>query len=173
MFVQKEKTFKIEKDCLFLIGKLNLNSNYFINKINQGVSQPNNNNYKTNVLGLMTSWDYFCEDEKFLKTLFPIFDKLDSYSFIKNYFLDSAWGIIEKFGERTVSHDHLPCIFSGVIYLNDHPQELIFPSINEKIKPEKGKFVLFSSDLIHLAKRNTSYKAKYAISFNLIKKLDY
>jgi hypothetical protein len=173
MLIEKENTFKIEKDCLFLIGKLNLNTNYFINKINQGVHQSNNNNYKTNVVGLMTSWDYFCEDEKFLKALFPIFDKLDNYSFIKNYYLDTAWGIIEKFGGRTKSHNHIPSIFSGVIYLNDHPQELIFPSINEKVKPEKGKFVLFSSDLIHLAKRNISHKDKYAISFNLIQKPDY
>ena len=45
-------------------------------------------------------------------------------------------------------------------------QELIFPQINQKVKPEKGKFVVFSSELRHKTNRNNSDKNKYALSFN-------
>ena len=50
--------------------------------------------------------------------------------------------------------------------MNDHPQKLDFPDINESITPEEGRFVMFSSFLNHKAKRNVVEKAKYAIAFN-------
>jgi hypothetical protein len=169
MIIKKESLTKIEKNCLFLIGKSKIDSDYFIDRINQGVEESNNN-FKTNVVGHMTDWKYFCQDKKFIEFLFPILDKLDEYPFVEEYALQSAWGIIENWGGRTIEHNHSPALYSGVLYLNNHSQELIFPAINEKVKPEKGKFVLFSADLRHKANRIICDKPKYAISFNLIHK---
>jgi ectoine hydroxylase-related dioxygenase (phytanoyl-CoA dioxygenase family) len=65
-------------------------------------------------------------------------------------------------------HDHFGCYVSGAIYLNSHDQLLEFPEINEKVKPEIGSFVIFTSFLKHGCKRNLTNKTKYGISFNIV-----
>ena len=77
-----------------------------------------------------------------------------------------AWGLKEGYGQRTTKHDHLPNYLSGVLYLNNHKQKLLFDEIKQEVKPEEGKFVLFSSFLKHKAERNLSREIKYAIAFN-------
>ena len=42
-----------------------------------------------------------------------------------------------------------------------------FKQINQSVKPEKGKFVLFSSFLQHGCKASKSENIKYGISFNM------
>jgi len=167
MEIQKEIISKIEKDYLFLTGNINLDCKYFIEKINSNISSESNLNYKTNVIGKQTSWSFFNKDEKFKYVLFDIFDYLDSIKNIKGYYLDSSWGLKEDEGDYTRVHDHLPSFLSGIIYLNKHPQKLFLPEINQKIIPDCGKLVLFSSFLKHYTKRNNIKEGKYAIAFNL------
>ena len=97
------------------------------------------------------------------------FDFLEKQSLIKNKECDlySSWGNKMGFGSRTLSHDHLPSVVSGVIYLNDHNQKLIFKEIEEEVIPKKGSFALFSPILKHHCTRNYTNKIKYGISFNL------
>ena len=160
---------KIKIDYLFIQGALDIDSNYFINEINKGIKEKENENFKTNVKGLMTSWEYFNNNANFLKVILPLFDYLDSLKNIIPYCLHSAWGIKEGFSNYTHEHDHghEPNYFSGIIYLNDHTQTLLFPEIKLKFKPILNSFLLFSSFLKHKTIRNTSNKEKYAISFNL------
>jgi len=160
---------KIKIDYLFIQGALDIDSDYFINEINKGIKEKENENFKTNVKGLMTSWEYFNNNANFLKVILPLFDYLDSLKNIKEYYLHGAWGIKEGFSNYTHEHDHghEPNYFSGIIYLNDHTQTLLFPQIKLKFKPILNSFVLFSSFLKHKTIRNTSNKEKYAISFNL------
>lgn len=164
MNLEKEIITKIQKEVIFLVGKIKINSQYFIDKIEEGI-QNSKNNFNTNVIGYMTEWNYFCNDKEFIKLLMPILDKIDQNKFIRNYYLKEAWGLKEGFSHQTKEHDH-PAYLSGVIYLNNHTQELIFSQINQKVTPEKGKFVIFSSELKHMTNRNNSNKNKYAISFN-------
>ena len=165
---------KIKIDYLFIQGALDIDSNYFINEINKGIKEKENENFKTNVKGLMTSWQYFNNNNNLLKGILPIFDYLDSLKNIIPYCLHSAWGIKEGFSNYTHEHDHghEPNYFSGIIYLNDHTQTLLFPEIKLKFKPILNSFVLFSSFLKHKTIRNTSNKEKYAISFNLTTSLN-
>jgi len=166
MILEQEVFGKVKKDYFFITGKLKLNNpKSLINKIKEGVKKSNNN-FTTNVYGYMTPWKYFVNDQEFLTELFPLLDKLDSLPFIKNYDLQDAWGLIEGWGGRTRRHSHSTCYISGALYLNEHPQELIFPEINQKVKPEVGKFALFSSDLTHFANRNRCQDQKYGIAFN-------
>ena len=172
MQIEKELVGKIQTDYLFLVGKLELDAKYFIDKIKEG-TQNSKNNYLTNVVGLMTDWRYFCSDKQFIKTIYPVLDKLDKYKFLRDYELELAWGLAEGFGGRTKEHNHTPSVISGVLYLNDHDQDLIFPDINEKVKPEEGKIVIFSSELKHKCDRNTMDKVKYAIAFNFNQTFQY
>jgi hypothetical protein len=159
---------KIPRPYIFYTGKIkNINSKYFIEKINEGCNSNDNLSYKTNVKGEMTSFTYFNNDIKFLKILFPIFDFIDTDTNIERYFLEESWGIKNNTGCYTSMHHHNNCYISGAIYLNSHDQLLEFPEINEKIKPEIGSFVIFTSFLKHGCKRNITNKTKYGISFNL------
>jgi hypothetical protein len=172
MKIEKEVVGQIQRDYLFLVGKVKIDAKYFINKIKEG-SKNSKNNYSTNVVGLMTDWCYFCSDKEFIKAIYPVLDQVDKHKFIRRYELSVAWGIAEGFGGMTKEHDHTPSVISGVLYLNNHHQDLIFPDINEKVKPEEGRIVMFSSELKHSCHRNVTDKVKYAISFNFNEVFQY
>ena len=159
---------KIQQPYIFYTGKIkNIDSKYFIKKINEGCNSNDNLSYKTNLKGEMTSFTYFNNDMEFLKILFPIFDFMDEDTDIRRYSLEDSWGIKSNISSYTTMHDHFGSYISGAIYLNSHDQLLEFPEINEKVKPEIGSFVVFTSFLKHGCKRNITNKTKYGISFNL------
>ena len=166
MEIQKEIKSKIERNYFFTEGMLDLDAKYFINEIEEGI-KDSSLNYKTNVKGKQTSWEFFNQNPQFLKTLFIIFDYLDRIKDMRNYHLGTAWGVREDYGDYSRIHDHLPCFLSGIIYLNKHSQKLFLPEIKEEVIPACGKLILFSSFLKHYTPRNLTNDSKYAIAFNL------
>ena len=167
MIINKEIVSKILRDYIFLTGTFDIDSKYFKKRIDEGI-QSSKLNYKTNVYGKHTDWTFFTTDNQFIVLLLQIIDHLETLDTpLKKFILAEAWGLIENFGDYTRKHAHEPFYLSGVLYLNDHPQKLYFPEINQEITPKKGRFVLFSSFLLHQTKRNLKHKSKYAISFNL------
>ena len=168
MKIDKEIISKVEREYFFISGILDIDAKYFKKRIDEGV-QHSTYNYRTNVQGMMTDFFYFNKDKNFKTVLLQILDYLDQLNFpLKACKLDHSWGIIEKFGDYTQRHDHIPAYFSGNLYLNDHHQKLYFPEIKQEITPKKGRFVIFSSFLLHHTKRNLRDTAKYAIAFNFI-----
>ena len=132
-----------------------------------GITSRRSINYKTNVQGKHTEWEFFNKDKEFHILLFQIIDHLEALKInFQPFFLHSSWGIIEGLGEHTQKHHHEPEYLSGALYLNAHPQKLYFPDIQQEITPEIGRFAVFSSFLSHHTKRNLIEKEKYAISFN-------
>ena len=169
MKIKKVLRSKIERDYFFITGNLKtIDSKYFISKIDEGVKLSSNLNYKTNVMGQRTSFDFFCHDPHFVKIINELIHYLDTsrITIEHRYRLADAWGVKEGFGDYAKKHHHLPHYISGIIYFNNHPQKLYFPDIEEEIKPKDGDFVLFSSFLNHYTDRNTTDKYKYALSFN-------
>ena len=166
MIIDKEIVSQILRDYIFITGIFDIDSKYFKKRIEEGV-QNSSINYKTNVVGKHTEWKLFNKDEQFMALLLQMVDHLESLNIkLDGFYLEDAWGLIEKFGDYTKKHNHGSSYISGVLYLNDHPQKLYFPTIQQEIIPKKGRFVLFSSFLIHYTKRNLKHKDKYAISFN-------
>ena len=166
MEIQKEILSQIKRDYFFIVGTIEIDANYFINKIEEGI-KSSSLNFKTNVVGQMTEWKFFRGDKKFIDIMFKFLDYLDNNKITKeSHFLNGAWGVKESFGEYTKEHSHLPSYLSGSIYLNNHSQKLYFPDIKKEIEPKKGTFVLFSSFLKHYTNRNNTNKSKYALSFN-------
>ena len=159
---------KIERDFYFIKGKIKINSKYFIKKIEEGILESTNQNFNTNVVGLMTSYTYFNKDVLFVKTLLPIMDLIDSKTNAKKYSLYDSWGLKNTFSNYTKLHDHGNLYLSGVIYLNKSSQNLFFPEINETVESNVGNFAVFSSFLKHgTNKRLTGLnEVKYALSFN-------
>ena len=117
MKLKKITQDKVKIDYLLIEGFLDINSKYFIKEIENGITKDDNNNFNTNVKGYMTSYEYFNNNKNFLKSIYPLFDYLDSLDNIKPYNLSSSWGLKENFSHFTEPHDHLPAYLSGIIYL--------------------------------------------------------
>ena len=166
MEIQKEIISKIEREYFFIEGTLDLDGEYFINKIEEGIKESSLYN-KTSVKGGMTEWDFFLKDKKFYPILVKIIDCIEQLKLVRHKFtIRSVWGVRTGFGEYAQEHDHLPSLISGVLYLHDHSQKLYFPQIKKEVIPQRGKFALFSSFLNHYTRRNIIDKNKYGISFN-------
>tara|TARA_R100001244_G_C5122332_1_gene123793 strand:- start:149 stop:703 length:555 start_codon:yes stop_codon:yes gene_type:complete len=166
MIIDKEIVSKTYRQYFFISGVVDIDEKYFKKRIDEGVKNSSLN-YNTNVIGKHTAWQFFNKDENFGIFLLQMIDYLEGLDIsLQRFFLDEAWGIIEKFGDYTKRHHHGSAYLSGVLYIHDHHQKLFFPEINQEITPKKGRFVVFSSFLKHYTERNTQHKAKYAISFN-------
>jgi hypothetical protein len=167
MIVQKFFNKKVEKEYFFIQGKIDINADYFINKIKSCWGTEQEKKYFTNVKGRMTSWDYFNEDKEFHKALSQLIYYIDSQIKLFPYKLAESWGLELRKNQYTAFHTHSGRYWSGVIYLNSSQQELSFPEIKQKIKPEPGVFGIFSSFLEHGCDFNEEDISKYAISFNM------
>jgi len=167
MNVEKFFERKVLKQYFFIQGTVKIDSEYLLKKINEGFEDPKNQTFKTNIKGQMTSWQYFNKDEQFIKLIHKFIDLIDENIKLPSYKLQDSWGFCVNKGGSTKFHDHGYDIWSGVLYLNEHDQTLDFPEINQKVKPEKGKFVLFSSFLNHGCKIHRCENSKFGISFNM------
>ena len=165
--MQKEiKTF-IEQPVFLFVEKIKIDIKYFKHRIDEGIAHESNKNYQSNVQSKMTAWNFFCDDEVFVKQVFrPARNIIETRTREGKFKLHNAWGIKQSNDEKTISHDHRPSLASGVVYLDDCDQELRFDQIDQVIKPQKGLLVLFSGILNHYTNRNKS-NDKYALSFNL------
>ena len=174
MKILKHKESKISQNYFFIKGNLDLNCQYFIQKIEEGIKAPDNKNFQSNVQGEMTEWRYFCQDYEFAKIASKILDYCEAHNLLdKKVYLANAWGYKETFSNYTKRHSHHPGVLSGLIYLSNVDQPLIFDEINESVVPEAGNFALFSSFLYHQTKsRILDNKIKYGISFNFYEQLD-
>ena len=57
MKVNKVFNTKVERDCVFVTGKLNLPTDYFIQEIEKGIVADNNESFKTNLVSPMTNYE--------------------------------------------------------------------------------------------------------------------
>ena len=166
MFIQRHIDNKVNIDYFFVKGKIEIDDQYFIEKIKHSCKNKNNMNNRTHVKGLMTPFDFFVNDLNFVNTLKPLISYIDKNYDLDYYQLKDAWGIELRSGEKTTLHNHRGASWSGVIYLNSSDQKLNFPEINQFIKPEKGVFGLFSSFLKHECESNNDEFSKFGLSFN-------
>ena len=161
----------IERDArirsyFFEFHLLNINTESFIKKINQHIEQKNLND-QTNVQGEMTDWKAFLNDEDLRKILYDCFFELKDYAKIGKVTVDEAWGIKINKGDFTFEHNHGGTMFSGVLYLSDSEQKLVFPELEIEVTPKKGTLVMFNSYLKHKTNSiNKSDEPKYGIAFN-------
>ena len=79
MKIEKEMVSKLPREYLFVSGILDLNVKYFKKRIEEGV-KASNINYKTNVYGRHTAWDFFNKDKEFGLLLCQMIDHLESLS---------------------------------------------------------------------------------------------
>jgi|TARA_Y100000114_G_scaffold68125_1_gene62461 hypothetical protein len=158
----------VKKQIFFYEVELEpFDENYFIEKIEKGILENNNNNFKSDVQGEMTSFQFFVEDpflEKILKNF------LRGIKFERGWgiVLVDAWGIKMTKGCYTNYHDHIESSYSGILYLSKSSVPLILPELNKKIYPEKYKILFFDSFLNHGTEKIID-ETKYAIAFNFKK----
>ena len=166
MIIDKEIISQIYRPYFFITGVFDIDEEYFKKKIEEGI-QNSPLNYRTNVCGHHTDWKFFNKDKNFNVLLMQMVDYIEKLDIdLDKFYLEDSWGLVLGSGDYTKKHHHSNFYISGVLYLNDHPQKLYFPEINQEIVPQKGRCVFFSSYLLHYTNRNIQQTKKYAISFN-------
>ena len=124
-------------------------------------------NYKTNVKGKMTGWEFFKNIPEFNKILLEIGQIFNSFNF-RAMTLSQAWGNIIEKGDEVMMHNHRYNSVSGVLYLTENGPGTYFPQFNKTIVEKIGKFVFFSAEADHgVAKSNVKQK-RYTIACNFI-----
>jgi hypothetical protein len=168
MIITKDVDRKVLKAYHFTKGIIKIDADYFINKINESCASEDNLNHKTNIKGSMTPYQFFKDDPKFIEIVQQFIEFIDENYNYTNYHLEDAWGFRLNKGEKTVYHTHYQSYWSGAIYLNKSSQNLIFPDINEELKPEVGSFAIFSGFLNHGCEKNLEDTPKFGLSFNMM-----
>lgn len=159
---------KVLIPTIFCQNKINISNvkNKLISDIEEGIKLKNNFSYKTNVKGQMTDWKYFNKNNEFISCLKNGCDDLIKLINLEDAEIESSWGIKISTGDYTKPHNHIEHIYSGILYLNDCEQEIIFDELNLKVKILEGTFLFFSGILKHYVDRNLTNQDKYAIAFN-------
>jgi hypothetical protein len=163
---------KIKKEViqktLFIETHLEADYQYFIDNINIGIKNSPQN-FTTNVLGFMTPWDYFKEDEKFLEQIaIPSFNIIeDDEDLTRRWQLGNCWGTKQSKSHYTKRHSHPQSVYTCVFYLNDDDNNLIIPKLDREVVPKKGKLIIFNGFLDHRTRRIVKDKERYSIAFNL------
>ncbi len=69
MKIYKHIERKILRDFTFIKGNIDSDQNYFIDQIEKGITEKDNQNFQTSVVGKMTDWKFFVRDQHFLNIL--------------------------------------------------------------------------------------------------------
>ena len=70
MKINKLIISSIVREYFFITGSVGkIDYKYFIDKIEEGITLTTNLNYKTNVIGKQTDFDYFLNDKNFIKII--------------------------------------------------------------------------------------------------------
>jgi hypothetical protein len=166
VIIEKHIDRPIEIPSFFIKGKIQIDCEYFIDKIKKECLENTKYNYQTNIKGLRTGWNFFNHDKNFIIALTELSQYLDDNVKVSPCSLIESWGMELRQFDNTLFHIH-KVDWSGVIYLNSCNQELIFPQIKQKVKPEPGTFALFSGFLKHGCYRKMDEGSKFGISFNM------
>lgn len=141
----------------------NFNKKY-IDKIYELVGEED---FNTNVQGLMTTW-WIEKKSSIFKPFIQKTEKIINHV-IKppsQLITSECWGAIYQKTHYAKEHNHLPNEISFVYFLNDSSTPLIFPNFD--ITPKKDLLVFFPSDIIHTVPEHRDEQDRIILSGNLI-----
>ena len=72
-------------------------------------------------------------------------------------------------GDDNPTHNH-GGLLSGVIYYQNHNHPVHFDEYNCSYKGENGTMIMFPSQVLHHVEKQTSYKERITLAFNIIKR---
>ena len=105
MKIYKHIERKILRDFTFIKGNIDLDQNYFIDQIEKGITEKDNQNFQTSIVGKMTDWKYFVKDKFFVKLITEIFLKLENKTNFQSFAINEAWGFTEGICDTTKKHN--------------------------------------------------------------------
>ena len=72
----------MQREYVFITGNMDVSVKYFIDEIEKGIKADDAENYSTNLISEMTSYEYFNKNKKFFKILLPVFDLIDEHDLL-------------------------------------------------------------------------------------------
>lgn len=130
-------------------------------KTKQNISEEHS--YLTNVKGKRTAWDFFKNDEDFLKMYHEIMSLYRKGSGRSKTILQDAWGNLLGKGDEVVCHDH-DCNH-GIIYLTEG-NPIKFPDCNFQFTPKPGDYLISPLSIKHYVDPIKDEKERISVVFN-------
>ena len=104
-----------------------------------------------------------------------------------------SWVNMHQHMERANDHSHRNSLYSGVVYLQTHPncgdimfmdqrhrhldprraEVNVYSAKSWKITPQTGMVLIFPSELVHCVEPNMDHNRRYSLAFNVMVKGDY
>jgi hypothetical protein len=158
----------ISKNSFILIADINENE-LIDNLIMEGREKlKTNKSVTTNVVASHTGFHSMRESPNFhlfLKKIHKYIKKI----YFRNFEIREVWANFysKPNSDYAKMHAHDANAFSGILYCTDGPGPgTYFPQYDLNIKEKKGRFVLFSEDLLHEVKPYNYEKERITIAFN-------
>ena len=132
-------------------------------------------NRSSNVKATMTEWNITTPRIKTLKKFLinEIKSKLAGspigQSFSLTPIFRDFWANVYRKGDYTLSHIHLPALWSVVYFLKSKwfYSPLLFDTYGQKIRPKNGRFVVFPSYLKHSVPKHRYDESRITLSGNV------
>ena len=163
---------EIITDSFILTGKIK-NNEILLNLKNDILNNNDEKlNFKTNVQGLFTGFEFFLNNTNFHKFIKLIENEI-KLIYNKTFIISSAWGNVLKKDGEVIEHDHKgTTAFCGILYLSDGGPGTYFSDYNMSVHEEVGKFILFSPFLKHsvIQVNNNIERVTLAFNANLCRK---
>jgi Rps23 Pro-64 3,4-dihydroxylase Tpa1-like proline 4-hydroxylase len=137
---------------------------------------PDKQDRKTNVKATMTEWDI--KSPQINKFKVYILNELNKFlgtktanAFKVRYQLRyiNCWANIYNKGDYTIKHDHFPCYWSFVYFLETkwYHSSLKFSDSGKGIRPKEGRFVFFPGYVWHHVNEHKFKEQRITLSGNL------
>lgn len=159
----------IELNTFILINEIN--DNELIDKLILNVKKKIKDSRisgKTNVKAEHSEFNSLTQDpyfHKFLKIIQPFIYKI----YQKNFVVSDVWGnIYSNENHYAVEHNHIgTSAFSGILYCTDGPGPgTYFHEYDLIVSEKKGRFVLFTPELMHSVSKFNYMTERITIAFN-------
>jgi hypothetical protein len=170
----------LQKNSLSYTKDVNIYTTSFVDKnINNRLIESiktfgDSQQRKTNAKAQMTDWNMnsYSGFNELSGIIQPVASSILEQDNLHNIFsveIIEMWGLIYNRGDKTLSHDHIPCYLSGTYYVqsNKNNAPLVFPELNYSISPHTGLLVIFPSNLKHEVPAELSNDERIVVAFNI------
>lgn len=172
MFVNR---YRVNSPVDIVTTNLGIPKDYRQECINEAYKLGDTMNKETNVKAIMSSYHIWKETNVFnilIDNILKLLPKLiPTYDLDYKIDLDDCWSAIYKKGHYTVSHKHLPSLYSFCYYLQTTSNTpLVFDECNFIVSPKDDMLVVFPASIQHSVPHHNDNQDRILIAgnFNLI-----
>jgi hypothetical protein len=167
------KVKEISKSTFILTGEIK--NIEIINNLTKFVKENKDEklSYKTAVKANFTGFKSLINNKDFFNFL-KIIQQNIKVIYPKNFIVSEAWGNLCKINEEVTEHAHAGVSgFCGILYLTEGGPGTYFKEYDLLIEEKIGKYILFSTCLLHKVEKIKNNIERITIAFNMEQTKDW